>query len=408
MKKILAMAAAIIAGAVAVPAQQQVLKNAERAMKDGKSPAEVVSIITPAFTNPETQGLAQTYFIPGKAMFGEFDQLYGLKQFNKLPANGAITMGNDLIAGYNYFMKALPLDSVPNEKGKIKTKYSKEIINTLTGHIGDYNEAALAYWDVQDYAGAYNAWQCLLEMAQNPTFIEHIPAGFRNDTVIGEIAFNQGIAAWQADSLAKALKSFELAKSKCYNKKNLYDYSLAVAQTMGDMDKAYEIALEAQPIYGKEDSQYIGFIINKYLQNEQFDEAFALIDEAIANDPDNAQYYLVKGILYDNQGKKPEAKATFMKAVELDPTNSQALYNYGRMLCEEAYTISDQAPTSPAENEKFFLEKIVPLFQEAAEYLERAWDADNENIDALRYLENVYYNLKDEAKMKDVEQRKSL
>ncbi len=408
MKKILAMAAAILAGAVAVPAQQQVLKNAERAMKEGKSPAEVVSIITPAFTNPETQDLAQTYFIPGKAMFGEFDQLYGLKQFNKLPENGAIMMGKDLIGGYKYFLQALPLDSVPNEKGKIKTKYSKEIINTLTGHIGDYNEAALAFWDVQDYTNAYNAWQCLIEMSQNPTFAKNLPASFQNDTIIGEIAFNQGIAAWQADSLAKALKSFEFAKSKCYNKKNLYDYSLAVAQTMGDMDKAYEIALQAQPIYGKEDSQYIGFIINKYLQNEQFDEAFALIDEAIANDPNNAQYYLVKGILYDNQGKKPEAKATFLKAVDLDPQNSQALYNYGRMLCEEAYSISDQAPTTPAENEKFFTERIVPLFKEAAKYLEDAWNADNENVDALRYLENVYYNLNDEAMMKDVEQRKSL
>ncbi len=407
MKKILAMAAAIIAGAVAVPAQQQVLKDAERAMKDGKTPAEVVTIITPAFTNPETEGLAQTYFIPGKAMFGEFDQLYGLKQFNKLPENGVITMGNDLLNGYKYFMKALPLDSVPNEKGKIKTKYSKEIIGTLTGHIADYNQAALDFWEVKDFNNAYNAWECLLSMTKNPTFAEHMPAGFRVDTIISEIAFNQGIAAWQADSLAKALASFEYAKSKGYSKKSLYDYSLAVAQSMGDMDKAYEIAVEAQPLYGKEDSQYIGFIINKYLQNKEFDKAFALIDEAIANDPDNAQYYLVKGILYDNQDKKAEAKATFMKAVELDPNNSQALYNYGRMLCEEAYAISDQAPTNPAESEVFYNEKIKPLFKEASQYLERAWEADNDNVDALRYLENVYYNLQDETMMKDVEQRKN-
>ena len=38
---------------------------------------------------------------------------------------------------------------------------------------------------------------------------------------------------------------------------------------------------------------------------------------------------------------------------------------------------------------------------------ERAWEADNDNVDALRYLENVYYNLQDETMMKDVEQRKN-
>ena len=67
----------------------------------------------------------------------------------------------------------------------------------------------------------------------------------------------------------------------------------------------------------------------------------------------------------------------------------------------------DQAPTNPAESEVFYNEKIKPLFKEASQYLERAWEADNDNVDALRYLENVYYNLQDETMMKDVEQRKN-
>lgn len=405
MNKHLFAAAAIMMGVAGMSAQTQVLKDAERAIKDGKSPAEVVAIITPAFSDPETQSNAQTYYIPGKSLFGEYDQLYALKQFNKLPEGGDIIMADDLVAGYGFYMTALPLDSVVDAKGKVKTKYSKDIINTLAGHVNDYHTAALAYWEVKNFNGAYDAWQIYIDMVDNPVIaakMNNVPA----DTIIGEIAFNQGVAAWQADSLANALKSFELAKSKGFTKKTVYDYALAVAQGLGDTKKMYEIALEAQPIYGKEDPMYIGCIINYYLQEQQFDQAFQMIDEAIANDPTNAQYHFVKGILYDNQEKTDEAKAEFYRAIELDPENSAALYQYGRMLCNEAYVLSDSAPNTPAESEKFYYEKLVPMYQEAAGYLERAWAADNDNVDALNALYTVYYNLHDEAKMEDVEARK--
>ena len=401
MKKHLVLAAGILFGTLALPAQMQLLKDAKRA----ETPQQVIEILTPAFTNPETAQLAETYVIPGKALFDEYDQLLGWKSFGKLPEGGDLVMANDLLGGYEFYMKALPLDSLPNEKGKIKTKYSREIINTISGHFADYNSAALTYWENKQYEGAYAAWEIFLSLAKNPTFartISTVPA----DTLLGELCFNQALAAWQADKLENALSSFEKAKTMGYNKKQMFDYAIAVASNMSNNDAVYAWAVEAQPLYGNEDSNYFGYIINHYLQNKDFDKAFSIINEAIANNPNNAQYYLVKGILYDNQAKNAEAKAMFKKALELDSQNSQILYNYGRSICQEAYALSDTAPTDPEEADKFYNEKLVPLFKEAADYLEQAWNIDNENRDALNYLENVYYNLQDETMLKDVQNRK--
>ena len=125
MKKHLALVAAILLGSFALSAQMQVVKDAERALKDGKDPSEVMTIIAPAFENPETAQLAQTYFIPGKAFFNYYDQLLGYKQFNKLPEGGAVVMAQSLLMGYGLYNEAISLDSVPDAKGKIKTKYSK-------------------------------------------------------------------------------------------------------------------------------------------------------------------------------------------------------------------------------------------------------------------------------------------
>lgn len=404
MKKHLVLAAAaLFAGSMAVSAQMQVVKDAERAQKGGEAPAKVVEIITPAFTNPETAKLAQTYYIPGKAMFGEFDKLFGLKSLGRLGDGDGKKMADDLVQGYGYFIKALPLDSVTNEKGKVKTKYSKDIVNTITGHVSDYNDAAITYWDLKNYKGAYDAWNIFLNLYETEPFKAKLTAPA--DTVIAEVYFNQALAAWQADSLQNALNSFEKAREKGYSKKQLYDYALGVATGLKDNEATFKWAQLGNELYGKEDPNYLGYMINTYLQNKEFDKAFTTIDAAIASDPNNSQYYFVKGVLYDNMDKKADAKAMFAKAVELNGENVQALTQYGAALCQEAYALSDQAPTSVAESQAYFDQKIKPIFEEAAIYLEKAWQLDNDNNDALRYLDNIYYNLRDEKKQAEIKQR---
>ncbi len=398
MRKITILGAFVLA-AFAANAQQNVVKDAERALKEDKSAKEVADIIKPAMTDPTTSQQAQTWFIPGKAAYKQYDDLLGKKAFGKLPEGGEVLMGNLLLDGYKYFITALPFDSLPNEKGKVKPKYSKEIHSTVSGHYTDYNNAAIAFWEAKDYGKAYDAWELFCTIPA--TFKVNAPA----DTTMGEIRYNQALAAWQNEKYENALQSFLKAKDLGYNKKNLYDYAIAVASQAKNDDAVYNLAKEAQALYGKEDPNYIGYMINRYLQNKEYDQAFTIIDEAIANDPNNAQYFVVKGILLSETDKKNEAKDLFKKAIAIDEHNSMALYQYGRSLCEEAYALGEVAPTSPAESEVFFNEKIKPLFIEAADYLERAYNVDNNNTDALRYLENAYYNLKDEAKLQDVQNR---
>lgn len=402
MKKLPILSVCLLAALGAV-AQENVLKDAERAMKGGSSFDEVVTLVTPAFTNAETQDKAQTYYIPGKTAYNEYDNLLGLKAFNKLPEGGEAIMVRDLLEGYKHFMKALPLDSVADAKGKIKTKYSKDIVNVISGHYTDYNNAAIAAWGLKDYRGAYDAWEVYVTLPENPAFAGKL--ALQPDTIMAEVMYNQALAAWQFDDLKLALNAFMKARKAGYQKKNLYDYAIAVAYTSKDNDALIELATEAHQLYGKEDTQYIGQIINYYLQKRDFDKCFSLINDAIATDPENAQYFVVRGVLNDQVNKYEEAKADFKKAIELNPENDQAQYNYGRELCEEAYRVSDTAPTSPAESAKFFEEKVKPLFVEAAEYLEKAVSINPDNVDALKYLENVYYNLNDEQKLADVQKR---
>lgn len=406
MKKHLVLAlAALSFGVCNAYAQADVVKEAQRAQKEGRPAEEVLNIIAPAFSNDETSSDALTYYIPGKALFSEFDNLFGLKQFGKLPEGGDALMARDLLKGYDMYVKVLSLDTIVDAKGKTKTKYSKDVVNTVTGHVNDFNNGAIALWDQKDYNGAYKCWDIYTSMYSTLPFSAKLTAP--SDTLIGEIYYNQALAAWQADSLQNALKAFSNARKKGYNKKQLYDFALAVATSIPDQNAVLEWATEGKNLYGAEDPNYVGNIINIYLQNKDFDKAFAAIDEAIASDPNNAQYYFVKGVLYENKDDRPMAKTMYKKAIDLNPENVSALTQYGASLCQEAYVVSDAAPTNlnAVESKKYFDEKIRPLFEEASQYLEKAYQLDNDNMDALRYLENIYYNLGDEAKQNDVRKR---
>ena len=413
MKRIFFLAAAALS-VLAVSAQKDVVKEAERAMKAGNDASKVVEIITPAFSDPTTSGWVETYYVPGMASFKQYDSMTGLKQLGRLPEGGDVTMGGLLVDGYNYFTKALPLDSVPDEKGKVKPKRSKEMINIIAGHYPDFVNCGVEVYNAHDYQKAYDLWNIFTSAPDVPAIRAKINPQFLNDTTISEVAYNQGLAAWQLNNYQNALDAFTKARKLGYTKKAVFDNSIAVASELKRDDLVLAIAEDAIPLYGKEDPMYISQVANYYLTNKQLDKAFDVINKAIEMDPTNAQYYVVRGVLYENTQSddpaakadaKAKAKADYEKALSIDAKNPQAKYNFGRLVTEEAFTLNDAAPTRQDEFIEYFNSTVRPKYLEAAEILEAAYDLDDNNKDALRYLEQIYYQLNDETKLNDVKNR---
>lgn len=404
MKKISMLGVCALIG-VGAFGQANVVKDAEKAAKSGKPLEEVIAIITPAFTNPETQNNPQTYMIPGKAGVALYDKMFQAAALGQLPADGQKIRSNALLTGYDYLMKALPLDSLPDEKGKVKTKHSKDILSTIANHYNDFNIIAVDFWEAQDWDKAYDSWDIYCHLPSDPRFAKLI-AVVPNDTVIAEMMYNRSLAAFQTGDYEKATKSFLEAKDHGYQKKQLYDFALSAAY-QAKLDKVVEqLCREALPLYGKEDSRYISQLINEAINNKNFNEAEVTINQAIENDPSNSQYYVIRGIVYEQLEGGKDAKSEYKKAIDLDPNNAQALYQYGRTIYNEAVTANDNAPTDPAEYAKTKATVVDPLLKEAAQYLENAWNVDNDYEDPLQVLSQVYYLLGDDAGMKSVDARK--
>lgn len=402
MKKISILSLCLAAG-LGASAQQNVVKDAERAMKDNKSFSEVVAIITPAFSDPSTSNQAITYFIPGKAGFNEYNNLLGQRSLGRGDENTPKKMSEALLGGYGYLIKALPLDSLPDEKGKIKPKYSKQIFSEIAGHMNDFSNAAVDMWNDKNYKGAYDAWGIYLDLARDNRFAKLIPA--IPDSTLCDIAFNQALAAWQAEDMAASLQSFRKARELGYSKKPLFEYAMAVASAAKDNDALLEFASEGNKLYGNEDIQFLNQIINYYLQTEKYDEALNYLAKGIEENPTNAQYYALRGIIYDNQKETAKAHDDYAKALEINPNNGLALFYMGRNIA--AVAGAEQDAYDKPDYEQFKKSTVDPKYREAVGYLEKAYEADpNNRGEVLKLLEILYYNLNDEAGLNSVKERK--
>lgn len=307
-------------------AQKSLVKEVERNLKSNPaSYPEQMNRLAPAFTNAETASDPQTWVIAGKAAYAFYDQQSVFAQMGK-DVNKK-NLGLSVLQGYDYFCKALPLDSVPDNKGKVKPKYSKEIVKQVANHYSDFNNAALFLWEAEDYANAVKVWEAYVSIPEVPAFKDAIKA--QPDTIIAETLYNMGIGNSLTQNNEAALDCFKRSIAKGYTKKNTFDYAISAASQLNNLQEMADLAEQAYALYGKEDSRYIGYMINNLIDKKDFAKADALLDEYIANDPNNAQLYFVKGVLCDSEGKEDEAIANLKKSIEIDGNNTSALFNYG-------------------------------------------------------------------------------
>lgn len=391
-----------LAAAFTASAQVSAVKEAERDAKDGNYAAAMEKLI-PAFTNPETAQDVKTWFTASKAGFDYYDNQYALKSLGK--AADANAMGNALMKSYEYAIVALPLDSLPDVKGKVKPKYSKKLIEAVQTHYNDLNNAAIFMWEVKNFKGCYDAWEMLINLPSNPVLGANAPKAYPDSTLC-DIIYNQGLAAWQMDSLQLSLNCFEKAIAMGYNKKEVFDYAINHAAQLRDNEKVYAIAEQAYKLHGQENPLYLQLMINGKIEHEQYAEARQMLDDAIAATPGDAQLYYVKGILFEAQKNDEEAYASYEKAVQVNPELALAQYAFGRSICNKAYKINDEATSlSNSEYQKVREEQVNPMFRQAAEHLEKALELDPDNSHDVRvYLRNIYYNLGDEENLKRIEQ----
>ena len=129
--------------------------------------------------------------------------------------------------------------------------------------------------------------------------------------------------------------------------------------------------------------------------------------QVVNEDPDNPTLYYNLGVSAEQLGDLKGAREYYEKAIELDPKLENAYVNLATATLAKEKELVEQMNklgTSPADNKKYqeLNKKRKKYYSEALPYLEKVVEINPKNLNALRTLMNIYYQLAEDEKAKKI------
>jgi tetratricopeptide (TPR) repeat protein len=374
--------------------QKKAVSEALKLAKDSKPNfAEARTKIKEALEHEETKNDAKTWYTAGQIEDLQFTG-ENTKQILGQQPDEAV-MYEALINVYPYFKKANELDHLPDAKGKVKPKFTKDIRSTLKANLAYYLNGGAYFFDQKDYKKTFDFFNQYIEIADSKLLKEGVKQG--EETVDSTYIFANYYAAIAASLLndhALAVEALKRASKLEYKRNDMLQYLAEEYKNVNDTLNLLKTLEEGLSIFPKE-PYYILNLVSVYINSGQNDKALEYLNAAIINDPVNAQLYDVAGRVYES-GLKDYAKAEefFLKAIKIDGENAETQSNLGRIYFNRGVTQLDEA-NNIADVKKYNeeREKAKELFRKALPYFEKAYQLNPDAFDNKMALRSIYYNL---------------
>ena len=393
MKRVLLTVALCVAASASF-AQKKVVNEAQSIAKGSNADfGEARTLIKGALENPETKDDAKTWYVAGFIEDQQFNAERAKQILGQQPNEPV--MYEALYGILPYFQKAYELDQLPNEKGKVKPKYTKDIKSILSAnHVYLFNGGAY-YFDKQEYKKAYDFFNQYVEISELPMFAGTQTA--EKDSTFMTVQFYAAAAASLAKDSRLAIAALERAKNTPYRQYDVYQYlcyEYGEARTAQDsvmLEKTFEEGMQVFP----DSAFFLNNLINTYIYSNRNEKALEMLNVAIQKNPNDANLYNVMGRVYET-GLKDYANAekNFQIALEKDPNLTDALSNIGRIYYNQG--VNKLSEANMINDSKKYQEELgmaKDLFKKALPYYKKAHDAEPEKMDNMIALRGIYYNL---------------
>ena len=393
MKRVLLTVALCVAASASF-AQKKVVNEAQSIAKGSNADfGEARTLIKGALENPETKDDAKTWYVAGFIEDQQFNAERAKQILGQQPNEPV--MYEALYGILPYFQKAYELDQLPNEKGKVKPKYTKDIKSILSAnHVYLFNGGAY-YFDKQEYKKAYDFFNQYVEISELPMFAGTQPA--EKDSTFMTVQFYAAAAASLAKDSRLAIAALERAKNTPYRQYDVYQYlcyEYGEARTAQDsvmLEKTFEEGMQVFP----DSAFFLNNLINTYIYSNRNEKALEMLNVAIQKNPNDANLYNVMGRVYET-GLKDYANAekNFQIALEKDPNLTDALSNIGRIYYNQGVNkLSEANMINDSKKYQEELSMAKDLFKKALPYYKKAHEAEPEKMDNMIALRGIYYNL---------------
>lgn len=397
MKKTLIMAALVLISAGCFAQKANVKKAKNLALQETPDFSGARAAINEALSNDETKDLADTWYVAGLIGYQELTKENEKTYLGQ--ARDEKRAGEAVVESFDYWMKAADLagQKVLDKKGN-EVLADKKTYALLQKKVLEYykNQELVKYGiylnDQRDFATAYGVFQRHLSipelsLMQNEKLQKEMP----KDSIYDQYKYYTAIFAIQAEMHPEAIAVLEEMKDGNYEaitvNQFLYQEYVNVQDTAN-----YVRVLQDAVVRFPQEPWFLQNLINHYIFSGQEQEAINYLDQAIAREPNVAQYHLIKGNLNENQKNYEAALADFDRALAIDPTMADAEAGKGRVYYNQAVKMNeDAALIADAKEYKKALEEMNAMFRQSMPFFEKAHELAPDNRDYMITLRGLYY-----------------
>jgi len=399
MKKIILSLFLVISFTLSFAQKANVSKAKNKALMESPDFAGAREAIKLALNDSTTKNLAETWYVAGLIGNKENEALYQ-KALLKMPFD-TLVKGKALMESYDYFVNAVKLDQLPDAKGKVKLRYSKDI----KGYLKDYytvQQNLIAYgayqFEKKNFEGAVKTFEAFLEIPKMPLMNNEL----KMDSTYNMITYYTAAAAANAKLHDKAISIYEGLKDKKYETKSVYQSLYQEYVEKKDTANFVKTLKEGTDLFPA-DVWFLQNLINYYIFSGKTKEALDYLDKAIEREPNLAHYRYVKGNLDESLGNIDEALLAFDKAIELEPTMADAYAGKGRLYFNKAVKMSDAA-NKIKDNRLYNIEskKVDDAFRISLPFFKKAAELNPKEVEFKKTLKTLYYRLKMDAEFEAV------
>lgn len=275
--------------------------------------------------------------------------------------------------------------------------YTADILGRkFPGLAGEYANKGIKQFGEKDYKGAQESFGTSMLLNQ---FTGKL------DTMI---LYNTALASEYAEDFDAAKQVYDALIALKYNidgaGPGIYQSMYRIYKNEGNEEKALEYIKKGREAYPN-DNNLIVTELEGYLSSGNHEQALANLDQALANDPNNAVLHFAKGTVLENLKKTDDAIASYKKAIEVDANYYDANFNLGAFFFNagaDKINAANDLPLSEAKKYEAYKAEAKVEFEKAVPYVEKAHELKPEDVDTGNMLIKLYTHTGQYDKAKEI------
>lgn len=306
-------------------AQNSAIYKAESFKQKGDI-AGAAAILEEAVKNPKSTKIAEMYHKAGEYRAELFNAEL-LKAAKSLPFDTTAFVTNlDLMV--NHYNKSHEADMKPDKKGRVEPKFKAQNHNRMLSFLDFYNFAAIFMNQNGKTQESINYFEKYLDMPKSPIFTsaETDSIYASKQQVYSQTLFNLAMLTFQQKKWDDAIGFADRALKDTLNQRDLFLIKMQCQLAKGDSLSWLNTLKEG--VARLENESMMQNLLYYYMTHNDLAGAEKMSADLVAANPSGRAPWYMKGVIELNMKKDyAAARASFTKALEIDPDYLEANVN---------------------------------------------------------------------------------